>query len=484
MRQSALLLAGALLALPLLAHGEPRLTADDVSLILAQAVSKASRSDTEAIVAVTDREGFLLGLWDVGHQPAVLPPFSLTNLDVIKLYAKVGASITRASTAAFLSSNGEAFTSRTAGFIIQQHFPPGVRNTPNGPLVGVGFSSLFFTDVNRVKLIPPGFDGAAPVSPLVSPGVRAPAYPLTSLDDSPGGVPLYKGGTLVGGVGVTGDGFPTNLLPAGAIFFKETQRQATSGFETNKDADEEVALTGQTGYRPPDFILATNVLISGIRIPYVYEDQPASRGGRCPHPGDIGHTIAVPLGGEVKPPDCRRPRRPLTLTSSELRRRGGPGAFPAARRSAAQCPVRARIGRAPRLKADEVQTIIGQAAAARRTPGRASGSRSAVRRRFSSAWSKIPTKPASRHRSRRFPDAWRSDDLLLGRRGAKGAHGDLLLQSAACHVLAHRRLSLAALLSAGSRRAPVGTALRLSGGREPAAAPYPRSACRRAALPR
>ena len=318
MRQTALLLAGALLALPLLAHGEPRLTADDVSLILAQAVSKASRSDTEAIVAVTDREGFLLGLWDVsGHQPAVLPPFSLTNLDVIKLYAKVGASITRASTAAFLSSNGEAFTSRTAGFIIQQHFPPGVRNTPNGPLVGVGLSSLFFTDVNRVKLIPPGFDGAAPVSTVVSPGVRAPFYPLTSLDDSPGGVPLYKGGTLVGGVGVTGDGFPTNLLPAGAIFFKETQRQATSGFETNKDADEEVALAGQTGYRPPDYILATNVLIGGIRIPYVYEDADTfPRRNDVRTLGASGTPSRCRCGAERMPPDCRRPRRPLTLMSS------------------------------------------------------------------------------------------------------------------------------------------------------------------------
>ena len=54
-------------------------------------------------------------------------------------------------TAAFLSSDQNAFTSRTAGFIIQQHFPPGVFNTPTGPLVGVGLSSLFFSDINKFK---------------------------------------------------------------------------------------------------------------------------------------------------------------------------------------------------------------------------------------------------------------------------------------------------------------------------------------------
>ena len=41
------------------------------------------------------------------------------------------------STAAYLSSNGEAFTSRTAGYIIQPHFPPGIANTAPGPLTGV-----------------------------------------------------------------------------------------------------------------------------------------------------------------------------------------------------------------------------------------------------------------------------------------------------------------------------------------------------------
>jgi uncharacterized protein GlcG (DUF336 family) len=276
--------------------GPTQLTQEEVAQIVEQGCVVASRINRNAIIAVTDREGFLLALWDVKKRfPNPLPPFNLMSPVSLKLYGQVAGAVTKASTAAFLSSDQEAFTTRTAGYIIQQHFPVGVRNAGPGPLVGVGFSSLFFTDVNRVKLIPNSFNGALSVQQLIaagqivlvprpgpastfntasygdlSPGVRAPLFPLTSLNDSPGGVPLYKGGHLVGGVGVEGDGDPVNLTPAAALLFGKVQKSATTGYKAGEDDDEYVALGAQTDFRPSDDIVATNVLINGIRIPYVH----------------------------------------------------------------------------------------------------------------------------------------------------------------------------------------------------------------------
>src|SRR5438045_3996405 len=150
-----------------------QLTAFDVQTVIGHAVARAAAISPNSVIAVTDREGFVLGVWNVrGGEPS-LP--------------QIATAVSKAGTAAFLSSNQNAFTSRTAGFIIQQHFPPGVRNTSTGPLVGVGLSNLFFSDVNRFKKTdllpcegllfpcPPAFE---PVSPVVwgSP------IPFTSLD--------------------------------------------------------------------------------------------------------------------------------------------------------------------------------------------------------------------------------------------------------------------------------------------------------------
>ena len=346
------------------AQGE-QLTAEEVELIMAQAVTEASRTNRNAIIAITDREGFLLSLWDVGNRiPTPLPAFSLTDKAIIKLYSEVAGAITRAGTAAVLSSDQNAFTSRTAGFIIQQHFPPGIRNTTPGPLVGVGLSNLFYSDVNRVKLIPPGFDGSASVSPVVSPGVRAPAFPLSSLNDSPGGVPLYKGGHLVGAIGVTGDSSPTDLTPAGAIFFDETQKKATTGFKEGEDTDEYVALAGQTNFRPAEEILATNVLINGIRIPYVH-----------PRPvdiqdvddvqdlGRIGRPIDIPLGpGSVVRGNPQASPDAYPYPVGRFGGYEGEIRFPFRDDPLRKDPKRALIGKAGRLSAADVKDIISAAA--------------------------------------------------------------------------------------------------------------------------
>src|SRR5882762_1186910 len=147
-----------------------QLTAADVQIIINHAVTRAVQVSPRTVIAVADREGYVLGIWNVaGGEPT---PTQIAN------------AVSKAGTAAFLSSNQNAFSSRTAGFIIQQHFPPGVRNTAPGPLVGVGFSNLPFSDVNRFKKIPPT---PTPTPSSSSPGTFGSPIPMTSLDGSPGG---------------------------------------------------------------------------------------------------------------------------------------------------------------------------------------------------------------------------------------------------------------------------------------------------------
>ena len=331
------------------AQARERLTLEDVKRVLAQGVHEARKRSGHSIIAIVDREGFTLGCWDVDGG---LPPNP----------AVTAGAIARAGSAAFLSSNQNAFTSRTAGWIIQQHFPPGVRNTPPGPLVGVGFSNLFFSDVNAIKSIPPGFDGAAlvPVH-FSSPGVRAPLVLFGSLQDSPGGVPLYKNGELVGGVGVTGDGTPVDVAVAVAFLLKRTQFDVTPGFEFGEDTDEMVALAAQTGYRPDQSILGSNAFVAGVRLAYV-----SPRPENYPSVND-----AEPLGNHGLPvagfepqaaPDFY-PYENATINGVE-----GEIRFPFR-----GDPTPGAINGEPRLNVNEVRAVIAAAA------GRASTTRAGIR---------------------------------------------------------------------------------------------------------
>src|SRR5262249_15624863 len=220
-----------------------QLTAADVQKVIGQAVTRAVSISPNSVIAVTDREGYVLGVWNVsGGEPSK---------------PQIATAVSKAGSAAYLSSNQDAFTSRTAGFIIQQHFPPGVNNAPPGPLVGVGLSNLFFSDINTFR----GPGSTIVFSP--TPGaINPPLYPQikpvigASLDGSPGGVPLYKNGQLVGAIGVTGDGVPGPI--------PNFRAENPFIFIAGSDTDEDVALAGQHGYAPSSGILAANVFIGGI----------------------------------------------------------------------------------------------------------------------------------------------------------------------------------------------------------------------------
>src|SRR6476646_9114961 len=98
-------------------------TLADVQTIIAQAVSKAVAMNQKVTISVADREGNLLGTFQMTGAPAATLIRSvghagqgLENLSV----PSTAVAQSKAGTGALLSSGGNAFTTRTASFIIEE----------------------------------------------------------------------------------------------------------------------------------------------------------------------------------------------------------------------------------------------------------------------------------------------------------------------------------------------------------------------------
>lgn len=185
------------------------LTIADVELVLAQGIAEARARNVDATIAIVDRVGNVLAVYRMGTPSARV--VTITTQPTSGIAAVTGglegirlpvasapvnldqqAAIAKAITGAYLSSEGNAFSSRTASQIVQEHFNPGEEFQPAGQLFGVQFSQLACSDFTRA------FDGVGPsVGPQRSP---------LGLSADPGGFPLYRNGTVIGGVGVIADG--------------------------------------------------------------------------------------------------------------------------------------------------------------------------------------------------------------------------------------------------------------------------------------
>lgn len=207
--------------------GSAELTLDDVRGIIENAVATAGRTRaairlpldrrTRMVIAVSDLQGNILGL------------FRMEDSTVFS----VDVAVTKARNVVYFSGPnrtpddlpgvplGTAVTNRTIGFGAQPFFPPGIRNTTPGP-----FFPLFqFDTVN------PCTQGAQPANPNRS-GVVFFA----------GSAPLYKNGSLVGGLGVSGDGV---------------------------DQDDYVTAAGTARFGAPLSLRADRLLLRGVRLPYL-----------------------------------------------------------------------------------------------------------------------------------------------------------------------------------------------------------------------
>jgi uncharacterized protein GlcG (DUF336 family) len=226
------------------------LTKGQVKQLIQRAAAATSSDD--AIVAVVDRMGNILGVRVEGN----VSPIITSNTTLLNF--SIDGAVAEARTAAFFASNAAPLTSRTIQFISQStvtqrevnsnpdlmdntsplygpgyvapigvggHFPPGVSFTPLVDLFGIEHT-------NRDNLVSHPTNGSAPVAltgrfnidpAFVPPGqsltpplsyadtILSPADqsnhtlfhpPSRGIGTLPGGIPIYEDGILVGGIGV------------------------------------------------------------------------------------------------------------------------------------------------------------------------------------------------------------------------------------------------------------------------------------------
>ena len=257
------------------ASANSALTIAQVETVIARAVVEAQARNARATIAVVDRVGNVLAVYAMNGaaptvtvrstQGAVRIDGGLENVSLVP--AALGA-IAKAVTGAYLSSEGNAFSTRTASQIVQAHFNPGEVLTPGGPLFGVQFSQLPCSDVSARAS-----SGAASNGPQRSP---------LGLAADPGGFPLYLDGTPVGGVGVMADG--VYGLDANPL-------------DRDEDLDEAIALAATVGLVAPEDRRADRITADGKTLRFSDLELADLRGGSNTPPTLAAQGAAV--GGLV-----------------------------------------------------------------------------------------------------------------------------------------------------------------------------------------
>ncbi len=223
------------------------LTQSDVQNILAQGIAEAQARGLPATFAVVDRVGNVLAVFAMnGANPGLSVPRgpngSAHDLQGVNVPGAVAGAIAKAITGAYLSSAGNAFSTRTASMIVQQHFPPSLatQGLESGPLFGVQFSQLPCSDAMA------RFNNNAGAGGFIGPK-RSPL----GLSADPGGFPLYKNGVVVGGVGVMADG----------VYGFDPEVQ-----DVDKDGEEIVALAASSAFAAPEVIRADRISVDGTLL--------------------------------------------------------------------------------------------------------------------------------------------------------------------------------------------------------------------------
>jgi len=153
------------------------------------------------VIAVVDRAGRILGVYRKPAAPALATGNFDAQVDVNEL------AVSLARTGAFFSNDQAPLSSRTVRFISGIHFPPGITNASNAALYGI-------ENTNRGCTLSTNFIAGQSVPParsisgaMTSLGVATGKADVNDSDPNavnPGGVPLFRNGSLVGGIGIAG----------------------------------------------------------------------------------------------------------------------------------------------------------------------------------------------------------------------------------------------------------------------------------------
>ncbi len=249
------------------------LTTLDVERIMAQAINEARARSLPSVIAVVDRVGNVLGVFRMNGARATAttsPAPNGQNIDLQNAAVPAdAAAIAKAITGAYLSSGGNAFSTRTASQIVQEHFPPAPNavGLESGPLFGVQFSSLPCSDL---------------VARFGTNGLIGPKRSPLGLAADAGGLPLYKNGVLVGAIGVMGDGvygFDPNII------------------DIDNEPEEFIAVAGTVGFEAPAAIRADRITVDGTSLRFSDATAAGLTGGAAPPfatlQGVAGQLIAV-----------------------------------------------------------------------------------------------------------------------------------------------------------------------------------------------
>jgi uncharacterized protein GlcG (DUF336 family) len=245
------------------------LTSSDVAKVVEVA---ASSVNSEAmVIAVTDRQGDILAIYQKPNAPAT----ALANFGVQADTQEVAVALAR--TTSFFSNDQAPLSSRTVRFISGIHFPPGINLTSNAPLYGIENTNRgcpFNAEYILGQEFPAARSNDGSTTGL---GILTGKANLNDSDPTavnPGGVPLYKQGVMVGGVGVAG-------VPPGVAEYAAFTGSVGAGFGPNP--------------APPGV-----VIINGIALPFV--DQKTMPAGYGPGSAD-GEYVHGPITSPKAPPE-------------------------------------------------------------------------------------------------------------------------------------------------------------------------------------